>query len=331
MDCDYSSHLLVYSAVHTYMVLFIGAFTNGVALWSIATCKKTKTSMKFLLVPVFLSPLVNNLVCRPMEAELLLGLLKCDFGRLPDRAKTAYFFVYVFLTYLELMVIAAVSVFRAAAVWASNAYDLSKGLAATVVVGICIYTFLIPTTALFVTSERRIQAVILILNCVIPILTTMACYLVMIMAVRRNRQRLNEVQSRSSLKIIDNATRAMIAVFVSNLVFGLPFCISQLMRRKISRMLLNFIYVIYNTHLMVDPLVFIFFNYSHRRRVCNRIRTGWTWATGVYRTKDEDRTKTDTGLDTDQRTDSCEKSGSSSVEVRGYTPEHTSSQNELRV
>ncbi|XP_069996116.1 uncharacterized protein [Penaeus vannamei] len=294
MDCDYSSHLLVYSAVHTYMVLFIGAFTNGVALWSIATCKKTKTSMKFLLVPVFLSPLVNNLVCRPMEAELLLGLLKCDFGRLPDRAKTAYFFVYVFLTYLELMVIAAVSVFRAAAVWASNAYDLSKGLAAAVVVGICIYTFLIPT-------------------------------------VRRNRQRLNEVQSRSSLKIIDNATRAMIAVFVSNLVFGLPFCISQLMRRKISRMLLNFIYVIYNTHLMVDPLVFIFFNYSHRRRVCNRIRTGWTWATGVYRTKDEDRTKTDTGLDSQQRTDSCEKSGSSSVEVRGYTPEHTSSQNELRV
>lgn len=149
--------------------------------------------------------------------------------------------------------------------------------------------------------------------------------------MRRNRQRLNEVQSRSSLKIIDNATRAMIAVFVSNLVFGLPFCISQLMRRKISRMLLNFIYVIYNTHLMVDPLVFIFFNYSHRRRVCNRIRTGWTWATGVYRTKDEDRTKTDTGLDTEQRTDSCEKSGSSSVEVRGYTPEHTSSQNELRV
>lgn len=28
MDCDYSSHLLVYSAVHTYMVLFIGAFSK---------------------------------------------------------------------------------------------------------------------------------------------------------------------------------------------------------------------------------------------------------------------------------------------------------------
>lgn len=85
---------------------------NAVALWSIVTCKKTRTSMKLLLVPVFLSPLVNNLVCRPMEAELILGLTVCNKNQLPDQAKTAYFFLYVFLTYLEFMIIAAVSVFR---------------------------------------------------------------------------------------------------------------------------------------------------------------------------------------------------------------------------
>ncbi|XP_063593202.1 uncharacterized protein LOC134770257 [Penaeus indicus] len=328
LHCGYSFPLLVYSAVHTYIVLLVGTFTNGVALWSIVTCKKTRTSMKILLVPVFLSPLVNNLVCRPMEAELILGLTVCNKNQLSNQAKTAYFFIYVFLTYLEFMVIAAVSVFRAAAVWASNAYDLSKGLAKTVVVGITIYTLLVPTIAFFVISEPRIRAIILIINCIIPILTTMACYIAMIFAVRRNRQRLTEVQSRSSQKIIDNATRAMIAVFVSNLVFGLPFCISQLLRRNIPRMFLNFIYVIYNTHLMVDPLVFIFFNYSHRRRVCHRIRTGWTWATELFSVS---RTKTDTDLDTEQRTDSCEKSGSSSVEVRSNTPEHLSSQNEVRV
>ncbi|XP_042855846.1 uncharacterized protein LOC122242587 isoform X2 [Penaeus japonicus] len=284
--------------------------------------------MKLLLMPVFLSPLLNNLVCRPMEAELILGLLACDFARLPAEAKSAYFFLYIFLTYLELMIIAAVSVFRAAAVWASNAHGLSVGLSAFVVTGITIYTFLVPTTVLLLKSVRYIQAIILIINCVLPILTTMACYVAMLFAVRRNRQRLTEVQSRSSLKIIDNATRAMIAVFVSNLVFGLPFCISQLLRERISRMLLNFIYVIYNTHLMVDPLVFIFFNYSHRKRVCQRIRTGWRWAAGLYKVS---MTKMGASADSEQRTDWYDKSVSFSLEGNDCTPEDSSLQNELRV
>lgn len=41
---------------------------------------------------------------------------------------------------------------------------------------------------LLVTSERRIQAIILILNCIIPIFTTMACYVAMIFAVSLSKQ-----------------------------------------------------------------------------------------------------------------------------------------------
>lgn len=45
---------------------------------------------------------------------------------------------------------------------------------------------------LLLKSVRYIQAIILIINCVLPILTTMACYVAMIFAVSLNNVRLQK-------------------------------------------------------------------------------------------------------------------------------------------
>lgn len=67
---------------------------------------------------------------------------------------------------------------------------------------------------------------------------------------------------------MDQATRAMLAVFISNLVFSLPHSIYHLMGRLPHYYSVIF-HILFSAHFVVDPLVFIFVNLHHRRRVLN--------------------------------------------------------------
>lgn len=85
--------------------------------------------------------------------------------------------------------------------------------------------------------------------------------------IQRNKRRLAASQQQGkSATTMDQATRAMLAVFVSNLVFGLPHSIYHLMGKQPYYMHVIF-HVLFSTHFVVDPLVFVFFNLHNRRRV----------------------------------------------------------------
>lgn len=90
--------------------------------------------------------------------------------------------------------------------------------------------------------------------------------------IQQNKRRLaaSQCQARNAT-IMDQATRAMLAVFISNLIFGIPHSIHHLMGKQPHYMKVIF-HVLFSTHFMVDPLAFVWFNSGYRLRVAAKIR-----------------------------------------------------------
>ena len=93
--------------------------------------------------------------------------------------------------------------------------------------------------------------------------------------VRRNQHRLAATpDTAATVQVMDQATRAILAVFISNMLLGLPHSIYHLLPRN-DNSALSYIpmHIIFFTHLFVDPLVFVCFNLHHRQRVLQAFKT----------------------------------------------------------
>ena len=91
--------------------------------------------------------------------------------------------------------------------------------------------------------------------------------------VRLNKLSLAATQQPAAVtQVVDKATRAMVAVFLSNLLFGLPHAIAHLEPFDDRVSYYVSIHSFFFTHLFVDPLVFLCFNEHHRRRVLQTLQ-----------------------------------------------------------
>ncbi|KAG7154945.1 uncharacterized protein LOC121855615 [Homarus americanus] len=282
-----SSHLLKFAAVHCYLVFLLGTTCNGVALWCIATCTKTRPAVKVLLCSVFVPIMVICLVVQPCFAEMLLALLTCDDLRAPWPFKVAVILFYSTLAQMELVCIATISVLRVAAVWSSHRHSVGLRAAVGIVVTIIVYSVLITPSllgSLLLLNlksrlvKRAISFLYFFLNTMVPILVTISCYVVMMIAVRRNRLRLADSHSQSRDSVVDQATRAMMAVFVNNLLLGFPHSVYHLLEDPPRTAAVGF-HILFYTHFVVDPVVFVWFNRNYRKRVSERVIMGLRWMT----------------------------------------------------
>lgn len=90
--------------------------------------------------------------------------------------------------------------------------------------------------------------------------------------LQRNKRRLAASQCQArEVTVMDQATRAMLAVFISNLIFGIPHSVHHLMGKQPHYMKIIF-HVLFSTHFVVDPLAFVWFNSGYRRRVAAKMR-----------------------------------------------------------
>lgn len=90
--------------------------------------------------------------------------------------------------------------------------------------------------------------------------------------IQRNNRRLgaHQQQERTITKM-DQATQATLAVYISNLVFGVPHAIFHLMDKQ-SLYLYVIFHVIYSTHFLVDPLAYMWFNAGCREKILSSVR-----------------------------------------------------------
>lgn len=91
--------------------------------------------------------------------------------------------------------------------------------------------------------------------------------------MRRNKHNLAaSLNKRTATKVVDEATRAMLAVFISNLLLGLPHSIYHMMPFDYRVFSYVIMHSVFFTHLFVDPLVFLCFNQHHRKRVLQALK-----------------------------------------------------------
>lgn len=277
-----SRSLLIVAAVHLYAVAVLGTLCNGVAIWCVVTCKKTWQAVKVLLCGVFVPLLVLCLVTQPMKAEMVLAVLTCDPRNTPKIYRVITMIVYSFMIHMELASITALAIIRAVAVWSPQRHEVKLRVALTIVVSILVYSLLMAlsgTLGLDYLEAERAQRVLVFVyfltNMMVPFLMTATSYALMIFAVRKNRRRLAACESKTgSGALLDQATRAILAVFISNMVFGFPHAVFHLFEEPSHTLDLS-IHMLFYTHFVVDPLLFIWYNSNYRQQVWRATKAGW--------------------------------------------------------
>nr|XP_053646226.1 uncharacterized protein LOC128698145 [Cherax quadricarinatus] len=239
--------------------------------------------MKVLLSSVFVPLLLLCLVIRPAEAQTLRAILTCDVVTFKSPLRKVTIIVYCTLARMELIAIAAVSFFRMMALWSPHRRMLSLKAAAAVVVFMKFYSVLgtlvmmIPRILGYQRHPlvRSMRVLTFFISTMMPVLVTLACYAVMIFAMYRNQRRRANNQFASNVHQTE-ATRSMLAVFVSNLLLSFPHSVFHLLEKP-SFTLYVIIHIIFSTHFVVDPVVFVWFSRSFRHRVNQRVRAGVAW------------------------------------------------------
>ncbi|KAK8739197.1 hypothetical protein OTU49_003528 [Cherax quadricarinatus] len=288
-------HLIRFAVVHCYIVFILGTLCNGVAVYCVVTCTKTKPAVKVLLCSVFVPILVLCLVTKPALAEMLMAILTCDDTRTPKMFRVVTSLLYSGLAQMELLSIATISVVRAVAVWSSRRHTMTLRAALLLVLVITLYSTLMAVGLLGSLTlgyleghqvRRGTSVLYFFLKTMLPFLVTAVCYAFMMHALYRNHRRLSSIQHSSNVnRVVDQATRAMLAVFICNLLFGFPHSVFHLLDKP-SHTSDILCHILFYTHFIVDPVVFVWFNRSYRHRIGEGVRAGVACVTQCFpRTK----------------------------------------------
>ncbi|XP_050700684.1 uncharacterized protein LOC126987606 [Eriocheir sinensis] len=269
--------LLHFSVVYIVFICIGGIICNVVALWCVARCQRTITPVKVILGAIFSCTLLLCLVELPFMAHLNLVILRCD--KIPTMVMEGVLISCLVLSNMELFYISIMAFLRARAVWAPLRGPVTLRRAVAVVVGAGFY-FLFVTMVSQASQWMELVNVNYVLTrvyCVVhfflPVLCTIVCYLSTIVAVRRNKRNLPVGHHTAAVtQVTDEATRAMLAVFLSNLVLSFPYSIHYIQPVSYSFTIRVVITMVYFTRLFVDPLVFVCFNRHHRRHVLQGLK-----------------------------------------------------------
>ncbi|XP_045118286.1 rhodopsin-like isoform X1 [Portunus trituberculatus] len=193
-----------------------------------------------------------------------------------------FLFVYVILTEMELFFILVMAFLRTIAVWSPQRHQVKQRTSLALVMGVALYSIAI-TSALMVpywvdivdeSTAIIIARVLSVTHYFLPVLLTLACYSSMIFVIRRNKCRLAATPDTAETgQVMDQATRAMLAVFISNLLFGLPHSIYHILSYPGHVVPYVSIHIVFYSHLFIDPLVFVCFNLHHRQRLLQALKS----------------------------------------------------------
>lgn len=268
------------SFIVSHFIIVFGILGNALALWCVVTCTKTQRPMKVLLSSVFLSTLAVCLAMVPMIADAHRSLNTCLPLVVTDmRVHDIPRFVIVIMVQIEVISIAAIAVIRGAAIWAPQNPTLGVGGAVVLVWVTCTYAILSTVvTAALVGLEQvsygnnnTTATVLNFVNVALPSLITAAAYILMILVIQGNKRHLVASQQEKATTTMDQVTRAMLAVFISNLVFILPHSIYGLTGGHPYAIKAIFEAILL-MHFVVDPLVYIYCNSDNREKVVSSMR-----------------------------------------------------------
>ncbi|KAG0712963.1 hypothetical protein GWK47_017277 [Chionoecetes opilio] len=170
------------------------------------------------------------LLVMPFMAHVWISKIHCN-THIPRALIRAMIVIYIILTKMEILYITIMAFVRTLAVWSSTKRQVKMFTAVALTVGIAIYstamTTLLLGSLLGGMMDNRLGTVLVnvynYVHFLAPVVLTIACYFSMMFVVRRNKRRLTStLRNASRGQVMDQATRAMLPVFISNLFFVLP-------------------------------------------------------------------------------------------------------------
>ncbi|MPC62132.1 hypothetical protein E2C01_056215 [Portunus trituberculatus] len=236
-------------------------------------------------------PAVKVLLCAPFCTILLLCLLRMFISIHTMwwcNDKILYLLsinilAIGFLTPMEFLYILVVAFLRTVAVWSPQRHQVKLRTSVTLVVNVPVWNTVCSMVIASSGNILHIQSKVKILHTLflfLPVVLTLACYFSMIVVIRRNKRRVAATQDTAVTgKVMDQATRAMLALFITNLILILPFSIRFLLPHPyITNSVYNSIFgFLYTTHFFADPVVFVCFNNHHRKRVLQALKSFQQW------------------------------------------------------
>ncbi|KAG0715196.1 hypothetical protein GWK47_012495 [Chionoecetes opilio] len=262
---------------------------NVVVLWCVVGCSKTHPAVKVLLCALFSSTLLMCLLVMPFMAHVGISKIHCN-THIPRALISAMILIYIILMKMEILYITIMAFVRnyhvTLAVWSSTKRQVKMFTAVALTVGIAIYSTAMATLLLgsvwWGMIDNRLGIVLVnvynYIHFLAPVVLTIACYFSMMFVIKRNKRRLTSTLPNASRgQFMDQATRAMLAVFISNLVFVLPHSIYHVLPLDSDTFTYIIVHTVLYTHLFVDPLVFLFFNLHHRQRFLHALKSYQRW------------------------------------------------------
>ncbi|KAK8403656.1 hypothetical protein O3P69_000033 [Scylla paramamosain] len=271
---DIPNFLLHFYIFYCYIVCSVGLTCNVIVLWCVVGCPKTRPAVKVLLCALFSTTLLMCLLVMPFMAHVGISKVRCSVY-LSAPLIEGMVLLYIILTEMELLFIVVMAFLRTVAVWSPQRHQVKLRTSVALLVGVALYAT-VTTLAVFwrgINIVTKLSA--RIYNCLhflAPVVLTLACYLSMIVAVRYNKRRVSSSNHAAlSGKVMDQATRTMLAVFISNLLLGLPHSIYHILPFDFSIIPYVIVHSIFYAHLIVDPLAFLCSSQHHRRRLLQAV------------------------------------------------------------
>ncbi|XP_050693410.1 D(2) dopamine receptor-like isoform X2 [Eriocheir sinensis] len=288
-DGEISDRLMLFFVVYCYFICFIGTLFNVAVVWCVVGCPRTRPSVKVLLCGLFSSTLLMCLSVMPFMAHVGLAKMYCDIY-ISKTLTRVMLTLYIVLTEMEIIYITILALLRAVAVWSTKRRQVTLPAAVTLLVATAVYCVIATMLIVAPFWVERVDKYTLMLvgliynsaHVLAPVVVTLACYLSMMVAVRRNKRRLAASQHAATgggqHEVMDQATRAMLAVFISNLLFCLPHSAYHMLPQDFGVTSYVTVHCVFYTHLFVDPLAYLCSNVHHRRRVLQTLASCTRWA-----------------------------------------------------
>ncbi|XP_068216536.1 uncharacterized protein [Palaemon carinicauda] len=259
-------YITKHSVYHAYTICALGIICNFVALCCIITCDKISAAVKFLLFCIFFSLLILSCLTRPVLSSYTSIFLKEDIKLVPEGLSIAVCLLYIVLAEGEMWCIAAVAVFRGCAIWSTRRRKLSLSTAVKVVASL--YGFILLTNfgmGYLLQKDNLTVGIYIACHVLLPMIVTVGCYGAMMFAVQKNKRQLLSMDGKPS-PTLDQATHAIMAVLILNLVIGLPHTIYHFLPTTTVQEDIYF-HTLFSCHYFFDPMVFLGFNRSYRNKI----------------------------------------------------------------
>lgn len=265
---DVSVSMTIISCV----ICVLGFLCNSASLWCLAKCRRINLATRVQLMIVFGILLTISTLTLP-------GIIAINFsdyraGDLPNKLQMTCLTVHSVLFQMERIVFSFIAVTRLLAVWKPQLYQKTAKVSVVVIVVVFFLAYSLVSWPLVVfvatetiddeESQRYVLSGWRNFNLLLPFGLTILAYFFMMVSMALQRHKLKK-RNESAPTTGEHVSFTIRVVLFANLLLDGPHIAIHLLEDKYIA--LPIMHTVFNSHLIIEPLLFVGLNPHYRRAV----------------------------------------------------------------